>query len=96
MTMVSDDSQPVDIMLELPEILEHPVLMPSGEYLSIGEYVEHPEFGVGRVTRIATYHDDLGIIIRVEYPDHKHRTLGLKFVHKVLPSEKSPGGDSLE
>jgi hypothetical protein len=88
--MVSDDNQPVDVMLELPEILDNPVLMASGDYLTIGDQVEHEEFGVGKVTRIATYHDDLGIIIRVEYPDSTHRTLGLKFVKKVTLSEKSP------
>jgi hypothetical protein len=88
--MVSDDRTPIDIMIELPDILENPVLMPSGEYLAIGDMVEHPEFGVGRVIRIATYHDDLGIVIRVEYPDQTNKTLGLQFVRKVASSRKSP------
>jgi len=88
--MVSDDEMPVDIMIELPDILENPVLMPSGEYLAIGDKVEHSEFGVGRVIRIATYHDDLGVVIRVDYPDKTYKTLGLQFVRKFVSSEKSP------
>ncbi|MBN8662599.1 MAG: hypothetical protein J0M35_19680 [Candidatus Obscuribacter phosphatis] len=93
--MVSDDKVPIEIVLELPEILDAPVLMPSGEYLAAGDSVEHPEFGVGKVVRIATYHDDLGIVLRIEYPDSTHKTLGLNFVKKVSVGEKSPGGGSL-
>lgn len=82
--MVSDDKVPVDILLELPELLEKPVLMPSGEYLAIGDSVEHPQFGIGSVIRIATYHDDHGVVIRVKFPNDVYKTLGLKFVRKVI------------
>lgn len=93
--MASNEKVPVEIILELPEHLEGPVRMPSGEQVSIGDEVEHPDFGVGRVFRIATYHDELGVLLCVEYSDGSHKMLGINFVKKVnLGNEKSPGGGS--
>lgn len=89
--MASNEEAPLEIVLELPDHLEGPVQMPSGEQVSIGDDVEHPDFGVGKVFRIATYHDELGILLCVEYSDGTHKMLGINFVKKVnSENEKSP------
>lgn len=80
----------------MPEHLEGPVQLPNGDFVDIGDRVEHQTFGIGEVFRIATYHDDLGILLCVEYPNGEDRMLCLDVVKKVTPaSEKSPGGGSL-
>ncbi len=88
--MVSDDL-PIEIILELPELLKEPVALPDGDVVDIGDYVEHRTFGVGQIYRIATYHDHLGILLCVEYPNGEDRMLCLDVVKKVNPEDgKSP------
>ncbi|MBX9720681.1 MAG: hypothetical protein K2X81_04755 [Candidatus Obscuribacterales bacterium] len=81
--MTLGENSPLEIILELPEHLDGPAKMPSGELVAIGDEVEHHDFSVGRVFRIATYHDELGILLCVEYADGTHKMLGLKFVKKL-------------
>jgi len=51
--------------------------------------------GIGKLYRIATYHDELGVLLCVEFPNNQHEMLGLNFVRKVNPETgKSPGGGS--
>ena len=88
--MVSDDLL-IEIILELPELLKEPVALPDGDVVDIGDYVEHRTFGVGQIYRIATYHDHLGILLCVEYPNGEDRMLCLDVVKKVNPEDgKSP------
>jgi len=85
--VVSDDS-PIEIILELPELLKEPVALPDGDVVDIGDYVEHRTFGVGQIYRIATYHDHLGILLCVEYPNGEDRMLCLDVVRKVNPENE--------
>lgn len=85
--MVSDDS-PIEIILELPELLKEPVTLPDGDVVDIGDYVEHRTFGVGQIYRIATYHDHLGILLCVEYPNGDDQMLCLDVVKKVNAPSK--------
>lgn len=88
--MVSDDLL-IEIILELPELLKEPVALPDGDVVDIGDYVEHRTSGVGQIYRIATYHDHLGILLCVEYPNGEDRMLCLDVVKKVNPEDgKSP------
>jgi hypothetical protein len=88
--MTSEDL-PVEIVLELPELLKEPATLPNGDLVDIGDYVEHRTFGIGRVYRVATYHDHLGILLCVEYPNGEDRMLCLDVVNKVKsPTRKSP------
>ncbi len=95
---MSDDNQPpFEIVLELPELLKDPVVLPNGDVVDVGDMIEHTSLGVGKVIRIATYHDHLGILLCVEFPNDQHEMLGLNFVRKVNPNdEKSPGRGSVE
>lgn len=91
--MVPNDSGiPIDLVFELPELLDGPVELPTGEVVQIGDQVEHRTFGIGTVFRIATYHDHLGTLLCVRYPTGEKRMLCLDVVKKVTSSsEKSPG-----
>lgn len=81
-----------EIELEMPEHLDGPVQLPNGDLVDVGDKVEHRTFGIGEVFRIATYHDHLGILLCVEYPNGDDRMLCLDVVKKAAPSsEKSPG-----
>lgn len=81
----------IDVDVEMPEHLEGPVTLPNGDIVSIGDAVQHKKFGVGLVYRIATYHNDLGVLLCVEFPDNLHKMLCLDVVNKVAPiGEKSP------
>lgn len=82
--MVSDESLPVEFVFELPELLKGPVKLPDGQLVDIGDKVEHQSLGVGRVLRISTYHDDLGILLFVEFPNFQHELLCLDGVKKVI------------
>lgn len=89
--MAPEDQPPYEIVLNLPELLDGPVTLQSGEILSIGDMVEHVECGIGTVVRFSTYHDHMGILVFVEFPNDRHELLGLTYVKKVnSPSEKSP------
>ncbi len=81
--MVSDESPVFEFGLELPEHLDGPVTLPNGSQVDIGDFVEHSSLGVGKVYRIATYHDELGILLCVEFPNDRHEMLGVNFVRKV-------------
>jgi len=83
---VSEQSQYFEIDVEMPEHLEGPVTLPDGDTVSIGDSVQHEKFGVGSVYRIATYHDHLGILLCVEFPNNFHKMLCLDVVKKVKPS----------
>lgn len=90
--MVSEDKALVEIELELPEHLPGPVKLPDGALVDIGDKVVHSRLGVGTVYRIATYHDDLGVLLCIEFPDDVHEMICLDGVKKVTSSsEKSPG-----
>ncbi len=82
--MVSDESPPVEFVFELPELLKGPVKLPDGQLVDIGDKVEHQSLGVGRVLRISTYHDDLGILLFAEFPNFQHELLCLDGVKKVI------------
>lgn len=69
--------------MQLPEHLPEPVSLPNGESVSIGERVKHAEFGTGIIYRIATYHDELGTLLCVEFQSGTEKMLGLDFVEKV-------------
>lgn len=83
--MVSEDKAIVEIELELPEHLSGPVELPDGELVDIGDKVIHARLGVGTVYRIATYHDDLGVLLCIEFPDDVHEMICLDGVKKVKP-----------
>lgn len=95
--MVSEEPLPFEFVLELPEHLEGPLTLPNGDIVDVGDMIEHTSLGVGKLYRIATYHDDLGILLCVEFPNNQHEMLGLNYVRKVThSSEKSPAGGSSE
>lgn len=73
----------VEIELQLPEHLKGPGKLPNGDMVDIGDRIEHPDCGVGTVYRIATFHDHLGILLCVEFPNNVHEMVGLNFVKKV-------------
>lgn len=81
--MVTDDKVPFEIELELPELLEGPVRLASGELVDVGDSVIHPSFGVGKIYRVITYHDAHGVLLCVEFPNGEEKMLGLKLVKKV-------------
>jgi len=81
--MASDDQPPYEIVLELPELLQGPYSLPNGDLLSIGDTIEHVECGIGKVIRFATYHDHMGILVCVEFPNNEHEMLGMNFIRKV-------------
>ncbi|MBX9938107.1 MAG: hypothetical protein K2Y32_02580 [Candidatus Obscuribacterales bacterium] len=83
-----------EIDVEMPEHLDGSVTLPDGDVASIGDSIEHKKFGVGLIYRIATYHDHLGTLLCVEFPNNFHKMLCLDVVKKVHSSEKSPGGGS--
>lgn len=70
------------MVMQLPEHLPGPVSLPNGESVSIGDRVKHPDFGTGTVYRIATYHDELGTLLCVEFASGIEKMLGLAFVEK--------------
>lgn len=81
--MVSDEKPPTEFVVELPELLAGPVTLPNGDVVHIGDQVEHASAGIGKVMRISTYHDELGILLFVEFPNDRHELVGLSFVKKV-------------
>lgn len=94
--MIDDNQPPFEIVLELPELLQGPYALPNGEMLYIGDMIEHVECGVGKVIRFATYHDHMGVLVCVEFPNNEHEMFGMNFIRKVASGEKSPGGGSFE
>jgi len=93
--MVSEEPPTVEFVLELPEHLEGPLKLPNGDTVDVGDMIEHTSLGIGKLYRIATYHDELGVLLCVEFPNNQHEMLGLNFVRKVNPETgKSPGGGS--
>lgn len=80
---MTEQTPQFEIDLDLPEHLDGPVQLPNGELVNIGDWIEHPDCGVGKVYRIATYHDHLGILLCVEFPGNVHEMIGLRFVKKV-------------
>lgn len=93
--MVPEDSPPFEMVLELPEHIDGPVELANGDMVDVGDSVQHPDYGIGKVYRIATYHDEYGVLLCVEFPGNQHKMLGLKLVKKFEPSnQKSPGGGS--
>lgn len=83
--MTTDNENPIEINLLLPDILEGPVELPSGGIVAVGDKVEHAELGVGEVIRIGTYHDHVGILLFCDFPDNPSQTIGIAFVKKVMP-----------
>lgn len=81
--MVSDDSVPIELVFELPELLEGPVKLPNGQIVNIGDTIEHKTLGIGRVLRFSTYHDELGILLFVEFANDRHELIGQTFVRKI-------------
>ncbi len=72
-----------EVEMQLPEHLPGPVTLPNGDSVCIGDRVKHADFGTGTVYRIATYHDELGVLLCVEFPSGIDKMLGLSFVEKV-------------
>lgn len=81
--MIDGEGTPFEIALELPELIDGPVSLPSGEILAIGDKIQHEECGIGLVIRFATYHDSMGLLVCAEFPNDRHEMLGVNFVRKV-------------
>ncbi len=80
-----ENDKPVEVLFELPDLLEGPIELPSGGMVGIGDKVEHPEYGIGNVFRVGTYHDDLGPFVFCDFPNHPSKMIGIAFVKKVAP-----------
>jgi hypothetical protein len=80
MTTKNDPS--VEITMALPDILEGPVELPSGDMVAVGDKVEHAELGIGEVIRIGTYYDHVGILLFCDFPGNPSQTIGIAFVRK--------------
>jgi hypothetical protein len=76
--MANEEKPPFEIELQLPELLEGPVTLPNGDVIQVGDKIEHSDFGVGEVYRIATYHDNLGILLCVDFPNGDEKMLCLE------------------
>jgi hypothetical protein len=72
-----------EMEITLPDHLKGPVTLPNGDSVDIGDSVEHIDLGIGKIYRIATYHDKLGILLCVEFAGGRDEMLGLNFVKKV-------------
>lgn len=80
--------------LSQPKHLDGPGTMSDGEAVSIGDSIEHKEFDFGLIYRIARYHDHLGALLCVVFPNYPHNMLCLDLVVKLHSGEESPGGGS--
>lgn len=81
--MDTDDKSQFEIVLEMPDFVKGPVCLPTGDMVTEGDIVEHSTLGRGKIIRFSTYHDDLGILLFVEFPDKRYAKLCLDVVNKV-------------
>ncbi len=81
--MTDKKNAEIEMVIELPELSDGPVVLPDGSSVRIGDNVSHEEFGTGTIYRIANYHDDLGILLCVEFSGGVEKMLGIDFVRKV-------------
>jgi hypothetical protein len=81
--MTDEKTPEVEMVIELPELSDGPVALPDGSLVKVGDKVSHDEFGTGTIYRVANYHDDLGVLLCVEFPNGIEKMLSVDFVKKV-------------
>lgn len=79
---MSENTPRIELEVELPEHVSGPVKLANGDFVDIGDKIEHPTLGIGAIYRIATYHDELGILLCVEFANSQHQMIGLKLATK--------------
>jgi hypothetical protein len=57
----------------------------NGDTLDIGDMVEHPELGIGRIYRIVTYYNELGTLVCIDFPQNVKEMIRAesKFLKKI-------------
>lgn len=79
----SDDPIQIDMVLELPRILEGPLVLSDGSTLSVGDRVEHATLGTGTIIRLFEY-SELGPGVFVDFGNEVEDMIGVGFVKKVV------------
>lgn len=80
---MSENIPHTEIEIELPEHISGPIKLANGDLVDIGDRIEHPTLGIGTIYRIATYHDELGILLCVEFANSQHEMIGLRLPKKL-------------
>ncbi|MCA0312605.1 MAG: hypothetical protein LCH63_02060 [Candidatus Melainabacteria bacterium] len=76
----------VEMEITLPTIIEDPIKRQDGTILAVGDLVEYPEFGVGRIERIWCY-DSVGTCFYVDFGNGVKEEIHPDFVRKVAKAK---------
>jgi|GEM_PF-1750386 len=83
---MTDDQEAVvpqfEMEITLPTILEDPVRLQDGTVLQVGDSVEYPELGVGKILRIWCY-DSIGTCLYIDFGGGVKEEIHPDFVRKV-------------
>lgn len=83
---MTDDQEPVvpqfEMEITLPTILEDPVRLQDGTVLQVGDSVEYPEIGVGKILRIWCY-ESIGTCLYIDFGGGVKEEIHPDFVRKV-------------
>jgi len=85
MSEQDDTNHPVEIemVVEMPRIIEGPIILADGTSLSIGDRVEHVNLGTGTIIRLFEYRD-LGPGVFVDFGNDVQKQIGAAYATKVV------------
>jgi hypothetical protein len=72
----------IDMVVEMPRILDGPIVLSDGTTLSNGDRVEHATLGTGTIIRLFEY-SELGQGVFVDFGNNVRDQIGIAYVKKV-------------
>lgn len=75
----------IDMVVEMPRIIDGPIVLADGTTLSIGDRVEHKNLGTGTIIRLFEYRE-LGPGVFVDFGNDVQKQIGAGFVKKLASS----------
>jgi hypothetical protein len=93
MRAVMDEKDPkqnipqVEMEMQLPDILDGPLVLENGVTLNEGDTVEHSELGKGKILRIWTY-TTLGTCLYVDWGANGKKEVHPGYVNKLASAAK--------
>jgi hypothetical protein len=78
----TDQADEIDMVVEMPRIVDGPIVLADGTTLSIGDRVQHVNLGTGTIIRLFEYRE-LGPGVFVDFGNGVQKQIGMNFVKKT-------------